>query len=203
MSSMTPRYCTVRSCASRTAKAFTRTYTAVPSGRRRVCSWLRAAPCCCICRVNSSYCSAEKHTWERMSAWRSSSRLLYPSIRTSASFTSTKRPSGVEKYTFLNVVEQFAVAALGLAAVGDVFQHVDGLQALAGGAMHPRSGHDVGAVEHRQHVLVGSGVIVERTAEGAGVSRGFIVRHHQTAHADANEFLGLDSDEVGQRAVHA
>ena len=34
-----------------------------------------------------------------------------------------------EEQAFLNVVEQFAVTAFGLAAVGDVFEHVNGLQA--------------------------------------------------------------------------
>ena len=44
-----------------------------------------------------------------------------------------------EKQSLLNVVEQFAIAALGFAAVRDVLENVNGLQALAGRSVHARS----------------------------------------------------------------
>ena len=44
-----------------------------------------------------------------------------------------------EEQAFLNIVEEFAVAALGLAPVRNIFQDVNGLQTFVGGAMHARS----------------------------------------------------------------
>src|SRR5258708_6307359 len=41
-----------------------------------------------------------------------------------------------EEEPFLNVVEQLAIAALGFAAVGDVLEYMDGLEAFAAGGMH-------------------------------------------------------------------
>ena len=109
---------------------------------------------------------------------------------------------GGEKHSFLNVVEQFAIAALRFPAVGDVLEHVDGLQAFAVGAVYPRSGDKVSAVEHREHIFVGSGVVLGERQKGQECDGRFIVHHHQGAHVDADEFLGLNSDEIGQRTVY-
>ena len=63
-------------------------------------------------------------------------------------FDETAIWSGEEK-SFLNVVEQLAITAFRFAPVGDVFQHVDGLQAFAVRAVNPRSGDQVSALQHR------------------------------------------------------
>src|SRR6266404_510660 len=55
---------------------------------------------------------------------------------------------------FLNVVEQFAIAALGLAAVSYVLQHMDGLQALTAGSMYLRSRDQKRSFQDRMNVLV-------------------------------------------------
>ena len=52
-----------------------------------------------------------------------------------------------EEKSFLNVVEQFAIAALCLAAVGDVLQDMDGLQIFTGGAVNSGSGNQISPVE--------------------------------------------------------
>src|ERR1019366_4440966 len=44
-----------------------------------------------------------------------------------------------EENSFLNVVEQFAIAALGFAPVGDVLENMHGLQLCAAGGMYARS----------------------------------------------------------------
>jgi len=44
-----------------------------------------------------------------------------------------------KEQAFLNVVEQFAVAAFGLSAVSDVLQYMNRLQSFAAGGMHLRS----------------------------------------------------------------
>ena len=60
-----------------------------------------------------------------------------------------------EKQSFLNVVEQFAIAALGFTAIGDVLQHVDGLKALAAGGVYLRGRNQIGAFQDRVQVFVG------------------------------------------------
>ena len=78
-------------------------------------------------------------------------------MRTKASFTSIKRPCGVgEINPFLDVVEQFAIALLGFAAVGDVFEHVDGLHLGAGGGVNARSRNQIGAIENVVYEFVES-----------------------------------------------
>ena len=62
-----------------------------------------------------------------------------------------------EKQSFLNVVEQFAIAAFGFAAVGDVLQNMNGLKAFVAGGMNLRSGDQIGALQRRVQVLVGGG----------------------------------------------
>ena len=59
-----------------------------------------------------------------------------------------------EEQPFLNVVEQFAVALLHFQAIADVLQHVDGLHALAAGAVYPRGRNQVSAFQHGMDVLV-------------------------------------------------
>ena len=44
---------------------------------------------------------------------------------------------GGEEQSFLNVVEQFAIALLHFQAIADVLQHMDGLHALVAGAVYP------------------------------------------------------------------
>ena len=70
-----------------------------------------------------------------------------------------------EVQPFLDVVEQLAIAAFRLAAIGNVLKHVDGLQTLAVGAVNTRSRNQVGAVQHRMDVLV-AGIRIH-TTEGA------------------------------------
>ncbi len=59
-----------------------------------------------------------------------------------------------EEQAFLNIVEELAVAALGFAAVGNIFQHVNGLQSLVRRSMHAGSGDQIGAVEDGMGELV-------------------------------------------------
>src|SRR5690242_9920352 len=66
-----------------------------------------------------------------------------------------------EKQALLNIVEQLAVAPLSLAAIGNVFEYVNRLQAFTAGAVNFGSGNEIRAVERRVQVLV------HRTAGGA------------------------------------
>ena len=112
-----------------------------------------------------------------------------------------KRPSGVLKEkSFLNVVEEFAVAALGLAAVGNIFQHMNGLQPFAGCASArakskpDRCGRARDAQIH-PNLRPWSG----RRA-GIGLAA-FAGQGQQRAHVDADQFAGGYADHGGQGAV--
>ena len=106
-----------------------------------------------------------------------------------------------EEQAFLNVVEQFAIATLGLAPVGNIFQHVDGLQAFVRSAMHARGRNQVGPIKHRMRELVG--IVGHRAAERARVRRGFVGQGQQRAHIHADQFGGRNPDHRSQRPVHA
>ena len=73
---------------------------------------------------------------------------------------------GGEEQPFLNVVEQFAVSLFDFQAVADVLQHVDGLHALAAGAVDPRGRNQVSAFQHGMDILVVP--FAGAAAEGAG-----------------------------------
>ena len=92
-----------------------------------------------------------------------------------------------EKQSLLNVVEEFAIAALRFAAIGDVFEHMDGLHAFAAGAVNPRSRNQVSALQHRMDVFVRASPVLgkmDRSAEAAPLPMA-----SKRAHVDPDEFM--------------
>src|SRR5882762_817556 len=61
-----------------------------------------------------------------------------------------------EEHTLLDVVEKFAITALGFAPIGDVLEHVNRMLSLAHGSLDARGGDQVHAFEHGVDVLVGA-----------------------------------------------
>src|SRR5215813_12518976 len=59
-----------------------------------------------------------------------------------------------EKQSLLNIVEEFAVAAFGFAAIGDVFEDMDGLQSFTAGGVHLRGGHQEGALQRGVDIVI-------------------------------------------------
>src|SRR2546430_9575994 len=59
-----------------------------------------------------------------------------------------------KKQSLLNVVEKLPIPAFGLAAVGNVFQYVDGLQSFAAGRVYLGSGNKERPLHHRMNVLI-------------------------------------------------
>ena len=106
-----------------------------------------------------------------------------------------------EEQSFLNVVEQFPVALLHLKAIADVLQHVDGLHALAAGAVYPRRGDQVSAFQHGVDVFVIA--LGDGAAERAGPQLRSNAHGQQGRHVDPDQRLRLHSDEIRQRAVDA
>ena len=89
-----------------------------------------------------------------------------------------------EEKSLLNIVEQFAIAALGLAAVGDVFQDVDRLQTFAGDTVNSRSGNQISAVERGMNVFVR--VIPHGPAKRARVKGRFSGQSQERPHVNAD-----------------
>ena len=79
-----------------------------------------------------------------------------------------------EEEAFLNVVEEFAITALGLAAVGDVLKHMDGLQPFAAGRVHLRRGDQKCTLQHRVNVFIREilGLMTERARAGRRIDAG-------------------------------
>src|ERR1043166_3504788 len=59
-----------------------------------------------------------------------------------------------KEHAFLHVIEQLAVALLGLAAVSDVLKHMNGLQAFIQRAVNTRAGNQICALQHGMQVFV-------------------------------------------------
>ena len=102
--------------------------------------------------------------------------------------------------SFLNVVEQFTIAALRFAAVGDVLKDVDGLPLGAAGAVNAGGGNQVSAFEDRMHIFVET---FPGAAERTGVWGSAGSKGVQGAHVDADQVVGSYADEIGERAVDA
>ncbi len=108
---------------------------------------------------------------------------------------------GAEEKPFLDVVKQFAVTPLGLAAVGDVFQDMNGLRTFVRDPRDARSRNQIGAIEHGMHEFVrvfGHGA-AERTRIGCNIAG----EGHQSSHVDADQLRRWHSDHGGQRAIDA
>ena len=106
-----------------------------------------------------------------------------------------------EEQPFLNVVEQLPVTLFHLEAITDVLQHMDGLHALAAGAVHPRRGDQVSAFQHGVDIFV---IALGRgAAERAGPKRRGSAHGQQGRHVDPDQRLRLHPNELRQRAVHA
>ena len=107
---------------------------------------------------------------------------------------------GGEEQPFLNVVEQFAVALFHFQAVADVLQHVNGLHALAAGAVDARGRDQVSAFQHGMDILIIP--FAGAAAERAGASRRGLARGQQGGHVDPDERLRLYSDKVSEGTVY-
>src|SRR5450631_768657 len=107
---------------------------------------------------------------------------------------------GREENSFLNVIEELAIAALGFAAVGDVLEHVDGLELGAAGGMNARGRNQVGAFEDGMNVFVEP---FAGAAEGTGVWRSGGGKGFERAHVDPDQLVGGDANEIGESAIDA
>ena len=84
----------------------------------------------------------------------------------------------------MDIVEEFAIAALELAAVGDVLQHVDGAQIVFREAAQARRGNQIGALVRGLHVFLDAGLHI--AAERAGASDAFGGQRAQGFHVAAD-----------------
>jgi len=134
-------------------------------------------------------------------------------MRTNASLTSTKRPWGVEKNSFLNVVEKFAIAALGLAPVGDVLEHVHNLPLALLVPMAPTPRDDGPWLEREcarlksDRCAPAPDVRIRRNRRRCG-RRGRSAakrprKRFERPHVDANQLIGGDADKIRQGPIDA
>ena len=102
--------------------------------------------------------------------------------------------------SFLNVVEQFPIPALGFAPISDVLKHVHGLQLGAAGGMNTRGRNQVGALENGMDVFVET---LPAAAEGTGVWRCCGRKRFEGPHIDADQLVRLDAYKIRQGAIDA
>src|SRR5438874_5052890 len=89
-----------------------------------------------------------------------------------------------EKETFLDVVEQFPIAALGFATISDVLEYVDSLEAFAAGGVDLGRGDQIRAFQHRMQIFVGE--CAGAAAEGARARGDAAAQGKQSTHVDSN-----------------
>jgi hypothetical protein len=66
--------------------------------------------------------------------------------------------------------------------------------------MNARGGNQVGAFEDGMHIFVET---LAGAAEGTGVRRSAGGKGFERPHVDADQLVGSDADEIGQRAIDA
>ena len=105
-----------------------------------------------------------------------------------------------EEQAFLNVVEELAIAPLGLAAVRDILQNVDGLEAIATCPVHTGRRYQIGAIQNGMSKL--GGILAPQVAEWAGVRSRVAGQRHQGADIESNQLRGRHTDHLRQRPIH-
>src|SRR6516164_11167400 len=101
-----------------------------------------------------------------------------------------------KEHAFLHIVEKLAVPALSLAAIGDVLQHVDGLQPFIERTADARGGNQVASLQDRMNKFIRIPFIA---TEGARM-RGTGLQRYQRVHATPYQIRGWDAYRLGQRA---
>ena len=106
-----------------------------------------------------------------------------------------------EEQTFLNVVEELAITALGFTAIADVFQNVNGATVFFRGAAGSRSRNDKGAAFAGGDIFLAEFDSV--LAEGAGKRAAGFGDVAQSSHRFANESDGRNAQVRGEGTIRA
>ena len=104
-----------------------------------------------------------------------------------------------EEKALLNVVKQFSIATLRFAAIGDVFENVNGLKPLIVCPMNTRGRDQISALQHGMNKFIGA---ITSSTEWTRVRGSFGGQGQERPHIKSHQLNRLDPDKFRQRTIH-